>query len=149
MSSLTDLLKGTLLSLKQIKDLLRGIITSLGIPSASTLWSKLTNIENKIDDIDFTPVEQRIDSAAATVIEELRGSDDDADLSAIKTDTGNLLLGIEDLKSDIGDLDEILQSINGDTVDNIVNNYIGEQLVLMDDMLGNWSDSSSDDSSDE
>lgn len=125
---------GILQDISEVKDLVSGVT---GYAQQDTLVQGLTGLTQKIDI--------------------LQGSDDEADLTSIKNNTETLLLEVAKQGSSstvtltgvdekIGDLNDIIESINGDTVDNIVNDYIGEQVTLIDDMIGDWS--SSDNSND-
>lgn len=48
----------------------------------------------------------------------------------------------QEILSDIGDLSEIIEAINGDSVDNIVNDYLDDEAEQIMDIIGDWSNES-------
>ena len=48
----------------------------------------------------------------------------------------------QDILDDIGDLSEIIEAINGDSVDNIVNDYLDDEADQIMDIIGDWSNES-------
>ena len=48
----------------------------------------------------------------------------------------------QEILSDIGDLSEIIEAINGDSVDNIVNDYLDDEVDQIMDIIGDWSNES-------
>ena len=44
----------------------------------------------------------------------------------------------QEILSDIGDLDEIIEAINGDTVDNIVDMYLDDEAEQIENIIGDW-----------
>ena len=51
----------------------------------------------------------------------------------------NVMQGsIDSIENQIGDLNIIIESINGDTVDNIVNQYITDEAEQIENIIGDW-----------
>jgi hypothetical protein len=45
---------------------------------------------------------------------------------------------MDSIENQVGDLNTIIESINGDTVDNIVNQYITDEAEQIENIIGDW-----------
>ena len=51
----------------------------------------------------------------------------------------NVMQGsMDSIENQVGDLNTIIESINGDTVDNIVNQYITDEAEQIESIIGDW-----------
>ena len=59
--------------------------------------------------------------------------------SAIKIDLTPVEEKVDEVSDQIGDLNDIIESINGDTVDNIVDLYLDDEAEQIENIIGDWS----------
>ena len=133
MSNISETLRATILSLKQISDRVKSVINNLGtFSSGITVSSKLNSIESKLNTVDNTVSKE---STLTQGITDIR-----ADISAVAKQGSNANATNTAIYDRIGDVDEVLEYIAGGSVDEVIDSYTAEYAEEIDLMIGDWSE---------
>lgn len=137
MNTLTEILRATILSLKQISDRLKAIVRELGIFSG-----ELDNIEDRVS---LTAHQETLTQGIADIREDI--SNIDLDTSDLAKQGSNAEATNTAIYAHIGDVGEVLEYISGGSVDEVIDSYTADYAEEITLMIGDWGDSSSNDDS--